>query len=350
MAPFDINDQATLTNVIVRPLVTQYEDGPFLGKSIMPERRIPGRYAKLQVRQALAFGRGQFRALNASPLLYKGLPRWEQATIELALPDEMERIDEEMFMRLKSGDENILRSAGLDLVERGQILAKRNMRAVEWMRWQAITGELVIPYGSSQEAYINYGIPAANKPTVAVLWSDPVNSDPVADMLTFSNQLGKSCGWFGNEFVMTSTTFSNVQKNQKLRALLTATDRSMLIPNENDIKALLRPGANITLYDNGWRDTAVGSARGIPDSLTQYLPDGYVAVFPTGFMVEGEPVAETLVGDVLLSNGFDDLKPVPGPAAEVIVSHIVKEYMLRYANSAIPRINQPEAVLYAKVL
>ena len=73
-------------------------------------------------------------------------------------------------------------------------------------------------------------------------------------------------------------------------------------------------------------------------------------MFPTGFMVEGEPVAETLVGDVLLSNGFDDLKPVPGPAAEVIVSHIVKEYMLRYANSAIPRINQPEAVLYAKVM
>src|SRR4051812_34220963 len=122
-APFDLMDQAVLTDLVTKPLTTQYEDNPRLGDVIMPMQSIAARSAKLRVRQALAFGVGSLRAPDATPALYKGNQTWREETISLLLHEEMERISEETYLQLSSSDETVRRSAGLDLLERAQILA-----------------------------------------------------------------------------------------------------------------------------------------------------------------------------------------------------------------------------------
>src|SRR5262245_16037534 len=134
---FDVWDQAILTDLITKPLTRATETQDFLGEQIAPLEGFEGTIAKLRVQDVKPFGKAQFRAPGATPPFFKPAVTWREELIGLALPDEMEEIDEETWMKLESSDENIRASAGLDLVRRGNILRLRNERAAEWMRWQA---------------------------------------------------------------------------------------------------------------------------------------------------------------------------------------------------------------------
>src|ERR1044072_9682562 len=148
-APFDIWDQATLTNLINRPLQSQWEDQPRLGDLLMPVNPIQSRVAKLRVAQTLAFGTGQYKAPDATPALFTPDQTWREEVIELVLLEEMHRISGETWLQLNSSDETVRQSAGVDLVDRGRILQLRNERLVEKMRWEALTtGKLNITYPS----------------------------------------------------------------------------------------------------------------------------------------------------------------------------------------------------------
>jgi hypothetical protein len=347
-APFDLWDQATLTDLINRPLVTQFEDNPRLGDLIAPVRPIQARVAKVRSAQTLAFGKGQFKAPDATPALYTPDQTWSETVIELALLEEMHRISSEDWLKLNSSDEVIRRAAGVDLVDRGRILQLRNERLTEWMRWQAFQGSLTITYPSGAELFINYGLPATHKPTVSTLWSTTTTADPIADMRSFANTIAASSGYYGLKFHMSSDTYDLIVRNDKVKNLLTATNRSMLIPTKSDILTLLRDGTEIVLYDNGYRDTGVGSSRGVPDSLTRFLPLGKVLV-TTDYNVEGVGIADTLDGQVVVSSGYNELAIRQGPQSEVIVDHMSKNQYWRQASARIPRLIYPECFLWATV-
>ena len=127
-APFDIWDQAALTDIIVRPVTTQFEDQPRLGDLICPTVSIQSRVAKIRTRQILAFGVGQFKAPDASPGLYTPNQTWLESVVELAQLEEMSTVNGEDWIRLNSSDETVRRAAGVELVDRGKILALRNVR------------------------------------------------------------------------------------------------------------------------------------------------------------------------------------------------------------------------------
>lgn len=347
-APFDIWDQAVLTDLIVRPSVTQYEDNPRLGDVLAPLRSIPARSAKLQVRQTLAFGKGQFRAPDSAPGLYKPNQTWRQEIIGLALLEEMDHITEETFLALNSPDEHVKRSAGLDMIERGAILQSRNDRLTEWMRWQAFQGGLTIDYPSGQSLYVDYGLTAAQKPTVGTLWSTVATADPISDMKAFSSVLAGLSGYYGVKFHMSSETFDYIARNTSVRALLTATNRSMLIPTKMDILNLLRDGTEIVIYDNGYRDENQGSARGVPNSLTRFLPVGKVLV-TTDYAIEGKNIAETLDGQVVVGAGYNQVAIVQGGASEMILDNVTKTHLMRVASARIPRLIYPECFVWATV-
>lgn len=349
-APFDLFDQAALTDVIYRPLTTQWEDQPRLGDAIAPMRTIQSRVAKLRTAQTLAFGIGQFKAPGATPRLYKADQTWSESIIELALLEEMERIDSETWLRLNSSDEIVRRAAGVDLVTRGRILAMRNERLTEWMRWKAfLDGGLTISYEKgATDLYIDFGYTATHKVTAGTLWSDTTNADPVADMRSWSNVLAADSGYYGVKFHMSSDTYDYLVRNTKIRAYLTATNRSMLIPTQSDILTLLREGSSIVLYDNGYRAEGVGTARGIPDSLTRFLPKGKVLV-TTDYVIEGLPIAETLDGQVMVSSGYNQLDIRQGPQSEVLVDPFSQNHFFRQASARMVRINYPECFLVATV-
>ena len=348
-APFDIWDQAVLTDLINRPLRTQFEDQPRLGDLLAPVKPIQSRFAKLRVAQTLAFGVGQYKAPDATPALYTPDKTWREEVLELALLEEMHRISGEDWLRLNSSDEVTRQAAGVDLVERGQILQLRNERLTEKMRWDVFTtGKLTIEYPSGSSLVIDYGFLPGHLPTVSTLWSNTASADPISDIRSWSNKLGSDAGYYGIRLHMSSDTYDFLVRNANIKSYLTATNRSMLIPTKQDILTLLRDGTDIVIYDNGYRADGVGSNRGVPDSLTRFLPQGKV-LMTTEYNIEGQRIAETLDGQVLVANGYNSVAIRQGPQSEVLVDQMSKNHFFRVASARIPRLIYPECFLCATV-
>lgn len=353
--PFDLWDQAVLTDLIVRPITTQYEDQPRLGDVLAPITEIQSRVAKIRTYETKAFGIGQFKAPDATPALYKPDQVWGERLVELVLLEEMERIGGEDWIKLNSSDPTVRRSAGVDLVDRGKILQARNERLTEYLRWQALlNGTVNITYPSGASQVLDYGYSSTHKVTAGTLWSDTTNSDPISDIRTWSNVLGADSGYYGLHLHMASETYDYLVKNTKIRNYLTATDRSMLIPTYEDIQTLLRDGTDITIYDNGYRAESVVTtanslgSRGIPSSLTRFLPVGKV-LLTTDYAIDGQNFADTLDGQVLVAEDWNQISIRQGPQAEVILDPFSKNHFLRVASARVPRIIYPECILTATV-
>ena len=148
---FDVWDQALLTTIIRRPPAGRApgaaeDTTPLLGEQIAPNKPHAGTRAKVRVSEILPFGKGQFRAPDATPLVYKPAQSWSEQVIDMAILDEWEPISEEDWIKLNSPDDNIRKSVGIDIVDKGRILELRNRRATEWLRLEAFKGEVTIPY------------------------------------------------------------------------------------------------------------------------------------------------------------------------------------------------------------
>lgn len=355
---FDVWDQSLLTNIIRRPpegrAVGAAEDTtPLLGAQIAPLKTHPGRNAKLKVAEILPFGKGQFRAPDATPPLFRPNVAFREELISLALIDEMEMIPEEDWLALNSADENIRRSVGVSLVDKGRILQLRNERATEWLRWQAFRGEVTIPYdGGTSNLYISYGLPAANKPVASVLWSSTSTADPVSDVQAWSEVIAAATGFYGTKLHMNLKTYNYLINNTNIRNAVnfySSGANSILRPRRQDILELFQSvytGFEIVLYDNGYRDvgeTGIGTT-----SLTKYLPDGYV-LMTTEYNLDGVPIADTLDGQVTVSSGYNSVDIRQGFQAEVMLDHVAKTHLLRAASARIPRLLIPEAFVWAQV-
>lgn len=347
MANFSIWDQAVLTNLINRDVETQQEREPTIGERIAPSVDVQSREVKIEVNDMEAFGKGQFRAPGATPPLVEFAAQRREEVMELALLDEMHRIKDEDWIRLNSNDQNIRRSAGVQLVDRGNALAIRNRRLREAMRWDAFDGEAVITYPNGSQVKIDYGIPADHKPTASVLWSDLVNSDPINDIKTWSNLIADKTGHYGLRVHIATEVWEYIQQNEKVAGYLTGSDRPLLIPRQSDVLALLRDGTEIVITDAGYRDEGVGIARGV-NSLTRFLPKDKVLI-TTPYSIDGERIADYCSGQVVVSTGYNQAAIRQGPQAETILDHISKTHFLRYASAGIVRVHQPEAFLWATV-
>lgn len=358
---FDVWDQSLLTDVIQRPPAGRApgaaeDTGSFLGEVIAPVKSHAARMAKVRVAELKPFGKGQLRAPDATPPLFKPSVTWTEQLIELALLDEMERIPEEEWLALNSADTNRQRSAGASLVDRGRILRLRNQRLTEYMRWQAFTGMLVLTYPPAQggsQLVINYGLPSGHSPTSTTLWSDVANADPVADIQAWSSVLADDSGFYGAHLHMNSKTYSYLLQNTKIKNQLNfyaGGANSIQRPRRQDILDLFETffstRVDLTIYDNGYRDTGV-TGIGRP-SLTKYLADGKV-LMTTDYMIDGHNIADTLDGEVTVSSGYNATDIRIGEQAEVMLDHISKTHFLRYASARIPRILIPEAILWATV-
>lgn len=355
---FDVWDQALLTDVIRRPPLGRdpgaaEDTEPFLGERIAPNKSLASRVAKVRVAELKPFGLGQFRAPDATPPLYKPAVAWSEQVIELVLPDEMERIPEEDWLKLNSADENIRNSAGASLVDRGRILRMRNMRRTEWMRWQMLlSGEMTIPYPSGSSLFVDYGYIAGHKPIAGTLWSDTVNSDPVSDIQSWSELLADDSGFYARYVIMNSKTYNYLVLNSKIKNAINfyaGGANSIQRPRREDILNLFTTfsqDVQLIIYDNGYRlepETGIGRT-----SLTKYLPDGKV-LLTTDFVVDGVNIADTLDGQVTVSSGYNSVDIRQGEQAEVMLDHMSKTHFLRYASARVPRLLLPECVVSATV-
>lgn len=352
MEVFNIWDQAVLTNLINRPVETALERAPLVGSQIAKKVSLQARMARVEVANTYAFGIGQFKAPNAMPALVEmPIGEREAKMIELAQLEEMHRINSEQWMRLNSSDENIRNSEGLAIVERGQILQKRNERLTEWMRWQAfVTGGLTITYPrTNSQLVIDYGYLAGHKPEPADLWTDLTESDPINDLDSWQTLLAEDSGQIGKKIHLTSKTAKLILRNENLKGYFNVPAGQPFKPTLADVAGLLAEGTEFVLVDSGFRAMQSGSPYVHTDaSHTRYLPHNRVVV-TTDYEIEGEAIAETLDGQVEVSSAYNDTSILNGPQAETILDHMTKNRYLRQASARIVRINHPESFLSAQV-
>lgn len=352
MEVFNIWDQAVLTNLINRPVETALERAPFLGSQIAKLVPLHARMARVEVANTYALGIGQFKAPNAMPALVE-MPVGEREAkmIELAQLEEMHRINSEQWMRLNSSDENIRKSEGLQVVERGSALQKRNERLTEWMRWQAfVTGGLTVTYPrTNSQLVIDYGFLAGHKPEPADLWTDLSLSDPINDIDSWQTLLAEDSGNIGLKIHLTSQTAKLILRNENLKGYFNVPSGQPFKPTLADVAGLLAEGTEFITVDSGFRAMASGSPYVHTDSShTRYLPHNRVVV-TTNYEIEGEAIADTLDGQVEVSSSYKDTDILNGPQAEVILDHMTKNRYLRQASARIVRIQHPECFLSAKV-
>jgi hypothetical protein len=350
MPGFDIYDQAVLTSLVNEETETALEKAPYLGASIAPQRDLAARMARMDVGRTYSFGIGQFKAPNAMPALVE-MPVTErrEALIEMAMLEEMHRINSEQWIRLNSNDENIRNAEGLDVVERGRILRSRLERLTEWMRWQAfVTGSLTITYPrTNSQLVIDYGWLPGHKPTPATLWSDLANSDPVADLEAWQQLVADDSGHLATNIHLTSSQAKNIINNAKLRSYYNVPVGQAFRATLDQVAALLAEGTRFVIHDAGFRPMMSGAPRD-DASHTRYLPTNKV-VLTTDYTVEGEQIADTLNGQVEISSGYNETSIQMGPSSEVILDHMTKNRYLREGAARMVRIIHPECFLSATV-
>jgi hypothetical protein len=352
MPTFDIYDQAVLTELVNEPVDTALESAPYLGESIAPTNSLNARMARMDVGRTYAFGIGQFKAPNAMPALIE-MPTVErqEALIEMVQLEEMHRINSEQWMRLQSSDELIRATEGLEVVERGQILRRREERLTEWMRWQVfINGALTITYPrTNSQLLIDYGWLPGHKPvlTSTAMWSDTTNSDPVSDIESWQQQVSNDSGHLGTRVHLTSACAKNVINNVKLKQYFNVPVGQPFRATLEQVASLLAEGTTFVIHDAGFRPMASGAQR-TDVAHTRYLPNNKVLI-TSDYAIEGEQIADTLNGQVEISSAFNDTSIQQGPSAEVILDHMTKNRYLRQAAARIVRVIHPECFLSATV-
>lgn len=358
MPQFDLFEQATLTRQIQKPLQLMWEDQAFLGEQIAPLDPVQTRNVRVRIYDVVGFGLGQFKGPDASMPLFKSQTSWRDVLLELALLEEAEQIQYEDYLKLHSPDETIRRATGLDMVQRGRVLALRNRRLTEWMRWQVFTtGKLVITYPTGQKIGVEYGLTSAQLPTPSTLWSDRTNADPITDVQAWSEVIASLSGHLGDRVHMTRKTLNDLILNVKIKNLINfyaAGANSIQRPRLREIEdlfATVYTPISLVIYDNGYRAEGV-VGQGWPGTMTKYLPDNKVLMTAGGdsYTVDGVPIADTPDGQVLVGNdpGTDpDIRQ--GAQNEILYDHINKVWFLREASARIIRLNLAEAFLCATI-
>jgi hypothetical protein len=347
---FDIYDQAVLTELVNQPVDTALEAAPFLGDTIAPTTDQESRMARMDIGRQYSFGIGQFKAPNAMPPLVE-MPVTErrEALIEMVQLEEMHRINSEQWMRLNSTDEFIRNAEGLDVVSRGQVLRRRLERLTEWMRWQAfVNGSLLVTYPrTNAQLFIDYGFLPGHQPRPLTLWSDLVNSDPVADMEGWQLQMATDAGFLGVRIHLTSRTAKLILNNTKLKSYFNVPPGTPFRATLEQVAALLAEGTEFVVHDAGFRPMASGADRA-EAAHTRYLPN-YKVLVTTEYQIEGENIADTLNGQVEIGTDYNETEIQMGPSSEVILDNMTKNRYLREAAARMVRIIHPECFISATV-
>lgn len=363
---FDIYQQAAITDLVRRNLLTVLETVTDIGANIAPLVPVYDRTIKREIAEVAAFGVGQFRAPDASPKIYSPRINYTQEVTELLLLDEMTEIKEDLWLRMTSPTPAIQARAGVDLVTNGRLLQMRNERLTEVMRWAAFKGEpIIVNYDPSstgaptQQLQITYNYIGTHKPSSGVPWTDRVNSTPIDDLRAWQQIVANDLGVFGSKIHMNSNTFQYLQRANQTRGYLTPTDRNISLAKAEDVLALLWGSTasddqnagvaekpEIIVTDAGYRDETQNYNRGL-GAVTRFLKNGEVLV--TGpYTFEGDPIADVADGLVALSESFNSLRWAQGPQSEIIVDHRAKTHFFRQASARFVRLRRPEAFLLAK--
>ncbi|QDH23460.1 major capsid protein [Saccharibacillus brassicae] len=190
---------------------------------------------------------------------------------------EKEVIDREKMAILRKPGTDLQRMWAEDyMVERMVGLNQRLETRFEWMRWQSLTGSLVIPKTLNMPARtIDYGVPAANKPTAAVLWSNTATADVLADIDKWV-LLFRGSGARAKRIIVNKKVDILIKQNAKIRELIKMSLGKEVVTAES-LAAIVDQelnGLEYEVYDGGYIDDTGNFFPFIPDNAVIILGEG----------------------------------------------------------------------------
>lgn len=366
---FDLWPQASLTDISLRALETAWESIGYIGQDIAPLKPVYDRKVRRDIAEVAPFGIGQFRAPDATPSIYNPTINYIEEIQELLILDEMTEIKEDLWIRMVSDNPAIRARAGIDLATLGKVLQIRHERLTEVMRWKVFKGEtLVVNFQGGQKIEIKPSYLETHKVSATVPWTDRINSTPIDDMRGWQKIIGNDVGVYGSRFHMNSQTFQYLQRSNQARGYLTQTDRNVFLPKVDDINTLLwgstssdaQGGAAaeapmIIVSDAGYREeTGEAAGAGLTgynrgqSAITTFLKNGEI-LLTTSYVFEGENIADTLDGPVLVADNWNSAPRVGiGAQSELIINRNNYNQYMRQGCSRFVRMRRPQCFLIAK--
>ena len=208
---------------------------------------------------------------------------------------EKEVIDREKIATLRKPGNKLEQLWGEEyMIERLIRLNGRLETRFEWMRWKSLSGSLVVPATKNKPAItIDYGVPAANKPTAATLWSNTAASDPLADIdewiLKFRGSGARAVKIIANKKVDTY-----LKQNAKIRDLLKTTYGKDVLSADSLAFVIGQQlnGLQYEVYDGGYIDDS--------GNFLPFIPDNAVIIL-------GQGMTGTIMDLVTSPNNYEDI-------------------------------------------
>jgi hypothetical protein len=152
-------------------------------------------------------------------------------------------------LRAPGGPKNQIR--GEKAVE-GELRSLDNfvMNRPEWAVWQMF-GEGTVTYNNDgQQFTVDYQIPANNKVTATVDWSNFTNADPQTDIDALQRVISRTSGRMPTDMWITKTVNNYLLQNAKIRELI-RTQGGLQMLAENKITRLME--MDVHIYDNTYK-------------------------------------------------------------------------------------------------
>ncbi|MDK8182107.1 major capsid protein [Paenibacillus sp. UMB4589-SE434] len=185
-------------------------------------------------------------------------------------------IDREKIAKLRAPGTQLERSWGEQYMTECMVeLNQRLETRFEWLRWTSLKGSLLVPATSSKPAYpVDYKVPNSQKPTAAVLWSDTVLSDPLADIDKWK-LLYRGTGAQPKRIVVNQKVDVYLKQNKKIQDLVKNMFGRDLV-SADSLKGVVQQlcGLDYEVYDGGYIDDTGTFLPFIPDNVCIILGEG----------------------------------------------------------------------------
>lgn len=187
-----------------------------------------------------------------------------------------EELRQELLKVVESGNQAYIDAILNQVFDTEKGLVESASISRERMRMQLLTTGAVTLANNGQEYSYDYGMPVENKKTVAKLWSDLENADPVADLTEMADAIEDKTGVRPTRAIMSRKTFGYIKNNPKIQKSLYVTAETIGVVTDTMVLNAIREltGITIAIYSKKYKDAQGNEKSYIPDNVVSMIPEG----------------------------------------------------------------------------
>lgn len=190
---------------------------------------------------------------------------------------EFTRLTQKEFLHIRNLGPRDRERAAEELVMDAVMNLRHRLEALmEWLRWQAMTGNLSFTDYSGTTEAVDYEVPAGHKVTAPIPWDQTGSADPIKDLQDWI-LLYRGTGFRPWRYYMNTKTANYLSRNDRLLQMLQGSGQVGDLSPGNVGGFLLRmaglPG-EFVIYDEGYIDDN--------QTFQLFVPDGKVFIVGQG--------------------------------------------------------------------